>query len=76
MHTLLLLLGSCLKIVLDQGRISPGEVYKWKARLNVHGGKQEHGVNYWETYAPVIGWTTIRLFLIFRDAQWLGVEAG
>ena len=57
-------------------RISTGEAYKWKARLNVHGGKQEHGVNYWETYAPVIGWTTIRLFLIFRDAQWLGVEAG
>ena len=45
-------------------RISTGEAYKWKARLNVHGGKQEHGVNYWETYTPVIGWTTIRLFLI------------
>lgn len=45
-------------------RISTGEAYKWKARLNLHGGKQEHGVNYWETYAPVIGWTTIRLFLV------------
>jgi Reverse transcriptase (RNA-dependent DNA polymerase) len=45
-------------------RISTGEVYKWKARLNIHGGKQTHGVNYWETYAPVIGWTTIRLYLI------------
>jgi hypothetical protein len=41
-----------------------GEPYKWKARLNVHGGKQVHGVNYWETYAPVIAWTTIRLYLI------------
>jgi hypothetical protein len=37
--------------------------YKWKARLNVHGGKQEHGVNYWETYSPVVSWTTIRLYL-------------
>jgi hypothetical protein len=45
-------------------RIATNEAYKWKARLNLHGGKQEHGVNYWETYAPVIAWSTIRLFLI------------
>ena len=45
-------------------RISTQEIYKWKARLNLHGGKQEHGVNYWETYAPVVGWSTINLFLI------------
>jgi hypothetical protein len=44
-------------------RISTQEPYKWKARLNVHGGKQEHGVNYWETYSPVVSWTTIRLYL-------------
>ena len=44
-------------------RITTGEVYKWKARLNIHGGKQEYGVNYWETYAPVVSWTTIRLYL-------------
>ena len=30
------------------------EIYKWKARLNVHGGKQEKGVHFWETpQAPV-----------------------
>ena len=40
------------------------EVYKWKARLNVHGGQQEHGVHYWDTYAPVVTWQTVRLFLI------------
>lgn len=45
-------------------KISTGEIYKWKARLNVHGGKQELGINYWETYAPVIAWTTIRMYLI------------
>ena len=27
-------------------RINTQEVYKWKARLNVHGGQQEHGVHY------------------------------
>jgi Reverse transcriptase (RNA-dependent DNA polymerase) len=45
-------------------KIATGEPYKWKARLNVHGGKQEYGINYWETYAPVIAWATIRLYLI------------
>jgi hypothetical protein len=45
-------------------RIDTREVYKWKARLNVHGGKQEYGTHYTETYSPVIGWATIRLFLI------------
>ena len=45
-------------------RINTQEVYKWKARLNVHGGQQEHGVNYWYTYAPVVTWQTVRLFLI------------
>ncbi len=44
-------------------RISTQEPYKWKARLNVHGGQQEHGVNYWETYSPVVSWTTIRMYL-------------
>ena len=42
--------------------IKTQEVYKWKARLNVHGGQQEHGVHYWDTYAPVVTWQTVRLF--------------
>ena len=29
--------------------------------LNVHGGKQTYGVNYFETYAPVVTWFAIRL---------------
>jgi hypothetical protein len=45
-------------------RIKTGEIYKWKARLNLHGGKQKHGVNFWETYAPVVTWSAIRLVLI------------
>jgi hypothetical protein len=35
-------------------RIDTREVYKYKARLNIHGGMQKHGVNYWETYPPVV----------------------
>ena len=45
-------------------RINTQEVYKWKARLNVHGGQQEHGVHYWDTYAPVVTWQTVCLFSV------------
>ena len=45
-------------------RIKTQEVYNWKARLNVHEGQQEHGVHYWDTYAPVVTWQIVRLFLI------------
>ena len=44
--------------------IDARKVYKWKARLNVHGVKQDYGEHYTETFSPVIGWATIRLFLI------------
>jgi len=33
------------------------------ARLNTHGGQNEHGVNYLETYTPMVVFTTIRLIL-------------
>jgi hypothetical protein len=46
-------------------RIVTQEVYKWKARLNLHGGRQTKGFNYWEAYSPVVGWSTICMFLIF-----------
>ena len=39
------------------------QVYKWKARLNAHGGQQEYGVDYLETYSPVITWFSIRTLL-------------
>jgi hypothetical protein len=45
-------------------RIKTKEIYKWKTQLNIHGGQQEYGVNYWETFAPVVTWISIRLELI------------
>ena len=45
-------------------RILSREIYKWKARLNVHGGKQTHGVDYWETYAAALKWSSVRFFLV------------
>ena len=35
-----------------------------KARLNIHGGKQVYGTNYYETYASVITWFAIRFMII------------
>ena len=34
-------------------------ISKWKACLCPHGGQQELGMNYWETYAPVVNWSTV-----------------
>ena len=45
-------------------RINMQEVYKWKEHLNVHGGQQEHSMHYWDTYAPVVTWQIVCLFLI------------
>ena len=39
-------------------------MYKWKACLNVYGRQQEHGVNYWDTYASIVDWNTVCLFFI------------
>ena len=40
------------------------EITKYKTRLNIHGGKQTLGINYWETYAPVVTWFAIRLIIV------------
>lgn len=48
-------------------QIKTQEVYKWKVRLNLHGGMQTYGVNFWETYAPVVLWPTIQLMLILAS---------
>ena len=37
---------------------------KHKARICAHGGMQTWGVNYWETYAPVVNWASVRLLLV------------
>ena len=42
-------------------RFPHGQLRKLKARFCVRGDKQEAGVDYFETYAPVVSWTTIRM---------------
>ncbi len=45
--------------------LTKNKVKSHKARLNLHGGKQVYGMNYFETYAPVVTWFAIRLMIIF-----------
>ena len=54
----------CVWAMRRKRNILTKQVYKWKARLNLHGGQQEYGVNYYDTYSPVVNWFTCRLILI------------
>ena len=45
-------------------RFPDGSINKYKSRLCAHGGMQQWGVDYWETYAPVVNWLSVRLLLI------------
>ena len=53
-------------------RFPDGTLNKHKARLCAHGGMQQWGVNYWETYAPVVNWISVRFLLVI--AQIIGLE--
>ncbi len=45
--------------------LTTNEIKSHKARLNLHDGKQIYGMNYYETYPPVVTWFAIRLMIIF-----------
>jgi hypothetical protein len=45
-------------------RFPNGLIRKFKARFCARGDKQIHGVDFFDTYAPVVQWTTVRLMLI------------
>lgn len=40
-------------------KVLTGEVYKWKACLNMDGSRQVEGWDFWQTYAPVATWGSI-----------------
>ena len=40
-----------------------GSLDKHKARLCCHEGQQQHGINYWDTYAPVVSWSSVRILM-------------
>jgi hypothetical protein len=43
--------------------LTTNQITKYKSRLNIHGGKQVYGMNYFETYAPVVTWFAIRCMI-------------
>jgi hypothetical protein len=45
--------------------LATNKVVKNKARLNLHGRKQVCGMSNFETYAPVVTWSAIRLMIVF-----------
>ena len=45
-------------------RFPDGSIRKFKARFCVRGDKQIEGVDFFETFAPVVHWSTIRLMMI------------
>jgi hypothetical protein len=52
-------------------RSPTGQILKHKSRLCVDGPQQEFGRDFWETYAPVISWTTIHLLLLLASISGL-----
>eukprot|EP00957_Ditylum_brightwellii_P130262 9937040-Ditylum_brightwellii.AAC.1 len=41
-----------------------GSLSQHKARLCCHGGQQQWGVNFYETYAPVVVWASVRTMIV------------
>ncbi|KAL7479908.1 hypothetical protein ACHAW6_005627 [Cyclotella cf. meneghiniana] len=47
-------------------RYPDGMVKKFKAHFCVHGNQQLEGIDFLETYAPVVQWTSVHLMLILE----------
>ena len=50
-------------------RYPDGRFHKIKARFCARGDKQVEGVDYFDKYAPVISWSTVRLLLCLSISQ-------
>jgi hypothetical protein len=47
-------------------RYPDGMIKKFKARFCARGDQQVEGVDFFDVFAPVVGWTTVRLLLILE----------
>ena len=58
-------------------RYPDDRILKHKARLCGHGGMQTWGENYWETYAPVVNWLSVRTLMamsIIHDLETRSID--
>ncbi|KAE8975051.1 hypothetical protein PR001_g25156 [Phytophthora rubi] len=52
------------KWVFVRKRSHKGEVIRYRARVTIKGCQQEYGVNFWDTYAPVVSFESVKLVLL------------
>ena len=50
-----------------------GEVYRYHSCLCVDGSQQQFGIDFTDTYSPVVSWTTVRILMILSKI--LGLKA-
>jgi hypothetical protein len=48
-------------------RYPDGRVKKFKARFCARGDRQKEGIDYFETWSPVVQWQTVRLMMVFSS---------
>jgi len=48
-----------------------GDLNKYKAWICIDGFKQQYGIDYWETYAPVVSWSTVHLLITMASLHGL-----
>ena len=58
-----------------QKRFPDGRINKHKARLCAHGGMQQYGVNYWETYSSTLNWISVCFLMIVAQVLELDTQA-
>eukprot|EP00957_Ditylum_brightwellii_P069853 5304744-Ditylum_brightwellii.AAC.1 len=46
-----------------------GEVYRHRSRVCADGSKQQYGIDFHETYSPVVQWSTVRMSLLLSQLK-------
>ena len=57
-------------------RFPDGKIKNFKARFYARGDRQIEGADFFETYDPVVQWTTIRLMIILEALLGLKSKQG